>query len=67
MDRRCAKILVEVDIRDGLYEEILMELHDSTWKQWLYYWKIPFQCFACGQVGHIIKDCPKNSESHVLA
>ena len=47
VDRRCAKILVELDLRDGLYEEIKLEMHGSIWNQKLDYWKIPFRCFAC--------------------
>ena len=23
------------------------------------YWKIPFRCFNCREVGHVLKDCPK--------
>ena len=31
VDRRCAKNLIEVDLHDGLYEEIHMDLHGSMW------------------------------------
>ena len=31
VDRRCAKNLIEVDLRDGLYEEIHMDIHGSMW------------------------------------
>ena len=31
VDRRCAKMLIEVDLHVGLYEEIHMELHRSQW------------------------------------
>ena len=42
VDRRCTKFLIEVDLRDGLYEEIHLELHGIQWRQKLDYWKIPF-------------------------
>ena len=31
VDMRCAKILIEVDLHDRLYEEIHLELHGSRW------------------------------------
>ena len=37
VDRRCAKVLIEVDLRDGLYEEIYLELHRNRWRQRLDY------------------------------
>ena len=37
VERRCTKILIEFDLREGLYEEIHMELHGSMWRQRLYY------------------------------
>lgn len=59
VDRRCAKVLVELDVRDGLYEEIKVEMHGSIWNQRLNDWKIPFHCFAWRQVGHLQRDCPR--------
>ena len=65
VDRRSARILIEVDLRDGLYEEIHLELHGSKWWQRLDYWKIPFICFSCRQVRHLAKEC-KNSEQKAI-
>ena len=31
IDRRCAQILVEMDLRDGLYEELKIVMHGSVW------------------------------------
>ena len=31
VDRRSAIILIEVDLQDGRYEEIHLELHGSMW------------------------------------
>ena len=30
-DRRCARILVELDLREGLFEEIIIKMHESSW------------------------------------
>ena len=32
VDHRCTRILVELDLKDGLYEEILINMHGSQWK-----------------------------------
>ena len=56
-DQRCARILIELDLRDGLFEEIIIKLHNSSCTQWLDYQKVPFQCFRCRQVRHMQKDC----------
>ena len=53
IDRRCARILVEMDLRDGLFEELVIKMHGSIWRQRLDYWKIPFRCFSCREVGHL--------------
>lgn len=37
VDRRCARILVELDLKDGLYEEIVINMHGSQWRQRLDY------------------------------
>ena len=29
VDRRCARILVELDVREGLFEEIIIKMHGS--------------------------------------
>ena len=31
LDRRCAQILVEMDMRDGLFEELNIVMHGSVW------------------------------------
>ena len=59
LDCRCAIILVEMDLRNGFHEELKIVMHGSTWRQKLDYWKIPFKCFNCREVGHMQKDCPK--------
>ena len=31
IDRRCARILVEMDLRDGLFEELVINMHGGLW------------------------------------
>ena len=57
VDRRCTRILVEMDIREGLFEELLIVMHGSVWSQCLDYWKLPFRCYNCRKVGHLQKHC----------
>ena len=57
LDQRCAWILVEMDMRDGLFEYHNIMMHGSVWWQRINYWKIPFRCFNCRRVGHLQKDC----------
>ena len=66
VDERCVKILIKVDLQDGLYEEILLELHGSSWKQRLDYWKISFRCFSCRQVDHVVIYCLNNSYNNTI-
>ena len=33
IDRRCARILIELDMREDLYEEIVIKVHGSIWTQ----------------------------------
>ena len=58
VDRRCAKILIKVDLHAGSFEEILLELHETSWRKRLDYWKIPFLYFSCRKVGHIAREIP---------
>ena len=33
VDRRCTRILVELDVREGLFEEIIIKMHGRIWIQ----------------------------------
>ena len=59
LDRRCTKILVELDLRNGLFEELKIVMHGSSWWQLLDYWKLHFRCLNCREVGHMQKEFPK--------
>ena len=37
VDRRCARILVELDLTDSLFKELVINMHGSQWKQRLDY------------------------------
>ena len=56
IDKRCARILIEMDIRNELYEEIMLDIKGSIWNRKLDYWKILFKYFGCRQGGHNIHD-----------
>ena len=45
IDQRRARILIELDMRDGLYEEIVIKMHESYCTQCIDYWKMSFRCF----------------------
>ena len=51
LDHICAKMQVKLDVREGLFEGIVIEMHGSTWTQKLDYSKIHFRCFLCRQDG----------------
>ena len=48
---------MELDLKDGLYGEILINMHGIQWKQCLDYWKIPFFYYGCHEVGHQLNNC----------
>lgn len=58
-DKRVARILVEIDISQGLLEELTIVWREYTYVQKLDYWKVPFRCFSCRQTGHLKEDCPR--------
>ena len=55
--RKVARILVNLNIREGIGEE-----NDLSWGGYNYikksdYENIPFRCRRCHQYGHLIKSC----------
>ena len=46
-----------MEVRESLYECIVLEMHNIKWTQKLDYWKLPFCCFLYRQVGHLAQDC----------
>ena len=62
VDRRCMKILVEMDLRNGIFEELVIKMHNSQWRQQMDYWKVMFRCFGCLEVGHQQRDYAKGGK-----
>jgi hypothetical protein len=58
-DRRWAWIQVEVNVREGLVGSLDIVYGDITWHQKVDYWKIPFWCHGCHEIGHLKSKCPK--------
>jgi len=56
-DRRMGKILVEMDVHNGLLEGLDIEWRGKTCGQKLDYLGIPFQCTICRRTRHLRKDC----------
>ena len=55
--RKVARILVNLNIREGLGEEIDLSWGEYNYIKKLDYENIPFRCRSCHQYGHLIKRC----------
>jgi hypothetical protein len=51
------KVLVEIDIHDGLLETLDIVWRGHTIRQYLDYLGIPFRCTICKRTGHLINVC----------
>lgn len=58
-----ARILVHLDLSNGLLEHINIQWRNTTKRQLLDYEGVPFRCRRCHKVGHLFKDCPLNGGS----
>jgi hypothetical protein len=56
-DKRLARILVEIDIHEGLSETLDIDWRGHITRQKLDYLGIPFRCTLCRQTGHLRKTC----------
>jgi hypothetical protein len=70
-DRRMGKILVELDIHNGLLEALDIEWRGNIYGQKLDYLGLLFRCTFCRRTGHLHKDCQgivsdEESESSML-
>lgn len=52
-----ARICVEVDLSQGLPENIFLNFNDSQWKQPLDYENTAFRCRGCQQTRHLLNAC----------
>ena len=50
INRRCARILIELEMRDDLYEKIVIKMNGSSWTQRLDYWKVSFRVSTAGRL-----------------
>jgi len=55
--RKMARILVNINVREGLGEEVDMVLGPFQHTQKLDYENIPFRCRRCHEYGHLVEDC----------
>jgi hypothetical protein len=55
--RKIARILVNLNVREGLGEEIDLSWGNYTHTQLLDYENVPFRCRRCHQYGHLVATC----------
>ena len=56
-DKRMGKILVEMDISEGLPTKVEILCQEHLFSQQLDYLNIPFRCSRCREVGHLRRQC----------
>jgi hypothetical protein len=52
-----ARILVHINLRECLAEDIELVLRGKTFKQKLDYVGVPFRCRRCHKKGHVVRQC----------
>ena len=57
LDKRMAKVLVQVDIHEGLLEVLEIEWWGLLFVQRLDYLGLPFCCTLCKKTDHLRKEC----------
>jgi len=55
--RKVARILVNLNVREGLGEEIDLSWGSFTHTQLLDYENVPVRCHQCHQYGHLVENC----------
>jgi len=55
--RKMARILVNINVREGLGEEVDLVFGPFHHTQKLDYENIPFRCRRCHEYGHLVEDC----------
>ena len=53
-----ARICVELDLSQGILDQIILKMNDFVWSQTLYYENTAFHCHHCHQAGHLQSTCP---------
>ena len=65
-DKRTAKVLVEVDISNGLLLDIEIVCGDIVLSQWIDYLNMPFRCKYCHDIGHLCNSCTLLHKGHAI-
>ena len=58
--KRVARILVNINIRNGLPGVVRLALRQCSYCQVLDYEHVSFMCRCCHDYGHLYRDCPHN-------
>lgn len=66
LDRQMGKMLVELDLFEGLPTEIEIEWRGMVIQQKLDYMGVPFRCSVCKETGHLRHNCSGNSKKVAL-
>ena len=56
-------MMIEIDVSQGLMEEIKIEWMGRTTFRKLDYWNFPFRCMKCRKIGHLKASCPFSKPS----
>lgn len=59
-----ARICGEVDLSQGLPDNIILIHNNTQWKQPLNYENTSFRCRGCKQTGHLLSTCPQAKKIH---
>jgi hypothetical protein len=50
------KVLVGLDLREGLHEQVIIQQGYISHSQILDYSSVPFKCIKCHKYGHLVED-----------
>jgi hypothetical protein len=59
-----AWVLVEIDLESGLLDSIDVNIGDLSFRQPLDFWREPFRCHLCWQIGHLRNSCSLAKSAH---
>ena len=62
-DKHVGKLLVQIDVSQGLLEELEIQWRGLSTVQKLDYWKVLFRCLICRRIRHLKDSCPFDSFS----
>lgn len=57
LSQTVAKIIVKIDLQQGLFESIELVVGDRLYTQALDNINVPFRCARCHFYGHVVVDC----------